>query len=100
MPDSAPLIDNIQNQVQQTQSSTSNGEPVELTAQQIEEGKFAKSVFKSTENTLGKIFQQNGREYEQPKMVLFSDAVETACGGATSASGPFYCPGDHKVRCV
>jgi hypothetical protein len=36
-------------------------------------------------------------EYEMPKMVLFSDAVETACGGATSASGPFYCPGDKKV---
>ena len=36
-------------------------------------------------------------EYEFPKMVLFSDAVETACGGATSASGPFYCPGDQKV---
>ena len=98
MPDSAPLLDNIQNQVQQGQStSVSTGETKELTPEQIEAGKFAKSIFKLTEDTWGQIFQENGAQYEQPKMVLFSDAVETACGGATSASGPFYCPGDQKV---
>src|SRR5262249_36318410 len=35
--------------------------------------------------------------YEQPRLVLFSGAIRSACGGATTASGPFYCPGDHKV---
>ncbi|CAF3564166.1 unnamed protein product [Rotaria socialis] len=98
MPDSAPLLDNIQQQVQQGQTApASNGEAKELTPEQIEMGDFAKTIFAYTEDTWGQIFQENGAQYEQPKMVLFSDAVETACGGATSASGPFYCPGDQKV---
>jgi predicted metalloprotease len=97
MPESAPLIDNIQQQVQQNQTSTPTGETVELTPEQKEMGDFASTIFAYTEDTWGQIFQENGMDYEQPKLVLFSDAVETACGSATSASGPFYCPGDHKV---
>ena len=91
-PEAAPFVDTIQNQ--QTEQS---GEPVELTPEQKEAGEFAKTIFAYTEDTWGQIFQENDMEYENPKMVLFSDAVETACGGATSASGPFYCPGDQKV---
>ena len=91
-PEAAPFVDTIQNQ--QTEQS---GEPVELTPEQKEAGEFAKTIFAYTEDTWGQIFQENDMEYENPKMVLFSDAVETACGGATSASGPFYCPGDKKV---
>jgi predicted metalloprotease len=49
------------------------------------------------EDTWMKIFQDNNLEYRDPKMVLFTDAVETACGSATASSGPFYCPGDEKV---
>lgn len=60
-------------------------------------GDFAKTVLAYTEDTWGQIFQENGMQYQEPKMVLFSDAVETACGSATSASGPFYCPADQKV---
>ena len=98
MPDSAPLLDNIQNQVQQNQTTTSqSGEPIELTAEQKEIGDFAKTVLAYTEDTWAQVFKENGIEYEDPKMVLFSDAVETSCGSATSASGPFYCPGDKKV---
>jgi predicted metalloprotease len=98
MPDSAPLLDTIQNQVQQNQTtSTQNGEPIELTPEQKEIGDFAKTVLAYTEDTWGQVFQENGMQYEDPKMVLFSNAVETACGSATSASGPFYCPGDQKV---
>ena len=91
-PEAAPFVDTIQNQ--QTEQSS---EPVELTPEQKEAGEFAKTIFAYTEDTWGQIFRENGIEYENPKMVLFSDAVETACGGATSASGPFYCPGDQKV---
>jgi uncharacterized protein len=96
--ENAQLLDTIQNQVQQTQSSSaSTGEQQELTPEQKQIGDFSKTVLAYTEDTWGKIFQENNLEYEQPKMVLFSDAVETACGSATSASGPFYCPGDHKL---
>lgn len=98
IPESAPLIDNIQQQVQQNQTSNQpSGEAAELTPEQKEMGDFASTVFAYTEDTWGQIFQENGMDYEQPKLVLFSDAVETSCGSATSASGPFYCPGDHKV---
>jgi len=97
MPQSAPLIDNIQQQVEQNQSTTSNGPAKELTPEQKEMGDFASTIFAYTEDTWGQLFKEKGMDYEQPKLVLFSDAVETACGSATSQSGPFYCPGDHKV---
>ena len=97
MPDSAPLLDNIQNQVQQGQTTSGSQEATELTPEQKEMGDFASTVFAYTEDTWTQIFKENGMEYEQPKMVLFSNDVETACGSATSASGPFYCPGDKKV---
>ncbi|MGC3982922.1 MAG: neutral zinc metallopeptidase [Steroidobacteraceae bacterium] len=50
-----------------------------------------------TEQVWGQLFTQAGRQYEQPKLVLFSGVVESACGTAQAAVGPFYCPGDHQV---
>ena len=97
IPDSAPLIDTIQTQVQQSQTAAPSTQR-ELTAQEIEMGEFVSTVFADTEDIWTKIFQENNLGvYKQPKVVLFSGAVETACGGASSASGPFYCPGDQKV---
>lgn len=58
---------------------------------------FVRAVLGETEDVWGEIFQNSGKTYEQPKLILFSGAVNTACGGATAASGPFYCPGDHQV---
>ena len=95
-PEAAPLLDTIQ-QNQSSQPTEQTGEQRELTPEEKEIGDFAKTVFAYTEDTFGQIFQENNMEYEMPKMVLFSDNVETACGSATSASGPFYCPGDKKV---
>jgi len=95
-PEAAPLLDTIQ-QNQSNQPTEQTGEQRELTPEEKEIGDFAKTVFAYTEDTFGQIFQENNMEYEMPKMVLFSDAVETACGSATAASGPFYCPGDKKV---
>jgi uncharacterized protein len=62
-----------------------------------EMGQFVSSVLASTERTWGEIFRRHGQEYQQPKLVLFSGAVESACGFAQSASGPFYCPQDRRV---
>lgn len=61
------------------------------------QGKFVSGVLESTEQVWDKEFEAMGKTYEHPKMVLFSDGVQTACGSASSAVGPFYCPGDHKV---
>jgi predicted metalloprotease len=94
-PEAAPFVDTIQNQ--RNQQTEQSSETVALTPEQKEIGDFAKMVLEYTEDTWSKVFQENNMEYEMPKMVLFSEAVATACGGATSASGPFYCPGDQKV---
>jgi len=58
---------------------------------------FVATVLGSTEDTWSDIFAQNGRTYREPKLVLFSGAVDSACGFAQAAMGPFYCPSDEKV---
>lgn len=62
-----------------------------------ERAQFVKVVLAETEDVWNKIFQDNGAQYREPTLVLFRDGVESACGMASSASGPFYCPGDEKV---
>ncbi|KQS41140.1 neutral zinc metallopeptidase [Pedobacter sp. Leaf194] len=61
------------------------------------QAQFVSGVLESTEQVWDKEFEAMGKTYEHPKMVLFSDGVQTACGSASAAVGPFYCPGDHKV---
>lgn len=58
---------------------------------------FVRTVLAETEDTWNQIFQQRGGQYEEPKLVLFSGRIDSACGTASSATGPFYCPGDRKV---
>jgi len=58
---------------------------------------FVSVVLADTEDTWGALFRQSGSQYENPKLVLFSGAVQSACGHAQAAMGPFYCPGDHKL---
>ena len=71
--------------------------PADPNAPVTEEQQFTKVVLASTEDVWSRIFEANNQRYPAPTMVLFSGAVQSACGGATSASGPFYCPGDQKV---
>lgn len=89
----------IGNIIQQTQG-TQTEEPTktrELSAEEKELGDFAESVFVYNTKTWTTIFDDNNMSFEEPGMVLFDDGVETACGSATSAAGPFYCPGDKKI---
>ncbi len=58
---------------------------------------FIGVVLAETESTWSGIFQQQGQRYPEPKLVLFSDSIRSACGSASAATGPFYCPGDSKV---
>ena len=59
--------------------------------------KFVRSILGSTEDVWGSTFQAGGKQYEQPKLVLFNGAVQSACGRASESMGPFYCPNDHRV---
>jgi len=58
---------------------------------------YVSIVLAGTEDVWGKIFAQSNKTYRQPKLVLFRDQVQSACGYASGASGPFYCPGDEAV---
>ena len=58
---------------------------------------FVSVVLADTEDVWGALFQQSGQPYRQPTLVLFSGAVQSACGFAEAAMGPFYCPGDQKL---
>jgi predicted metalloprotease len=62
-----------------------------------EAGRFAAVVLGSTEDVWNEIFAERGARYDAPRLVLFSDAVRSACGTAQSAVGPFYCPRDGQV---
>ncbi|CAN7545879.1 zinc metallopeptidase [Rhizobium sp. LjRoot30] len=67
------------------------------TPQNDEMTAFVRTVLAETEDTWTGIFKASGETYEQPKLVLFSGQTNSACGFASSATGPFYCPGDRKV---
>ena len=80
--------------VQPNAPTQTTGEPAQVDPQQKA---FVSAILHSTEQTWGEIFQAKGATYVDPKLHLFSGGVNTACGGATTAVGPFYCPGDQKV---
>jgi predicted metalloprotease len=85
--------------LQGVQPSTPTAEegPYQESPEEAQLREFVGVVLADTEETWGDIFKGMGRTYEQPKLVLFSGAVQSACGFAEAAVGPFYCPGDHKV---
>lgn len=58
---------------------------------------FVKAVLGSTEDVWGEMFQASGQRYPAPRLVLFHGGVQSACGAASAAMGPFYCPGDRQV---
>ena len=84
------LQENPQSNVQEPPSASQSGER--------DEGReFVARVLGSSERVWGEIFQQAGRKYVEPKLVLFSGRVQSACGFAQAAAGPFYCGQDQKV---
>jgi predicted metalloprotease len=73
------------------------GQPRELTAVEKEMGIFVSTVLAETEDTWKTIFREQGNVYREPKLVLFANRVNSACGMASAAVGPFYCPGDQQL---
>jgi uncharacterized protein len=86
------LLQQVQgNQTEQVQ----DGAPLSENDKKM--GEFVKVILADNEDVWNKVFQENGLQYEEPKLVLFRGSVNTACGGASASTGPFYCPGDRKV---
>jgi predicted metalloprotease len=79
------------------QSQPAQTSPVEANAPKDEMAQFVSVVLADTEDAWHEIFRQIGREYQEPKLVLFTHQTRTGCGFASSASGPFYCPEDRRV---
>lgn len=89
------MIGNILEQTQGLQTEQKESRP--LTPDELKEGEFVKTLLADNEDVWTTIFEENNLNFEAPKLVLFSGQVQTACGGASSASGPFYCPGDRMI---
>lgn len=92
--DPQDLTDALVNQMQQP-TQTQQDRP--LTAEESMVGDFVSTVLASTEDTWHQVFKKNGLTYKEPKMVLFTDATTSGCGGANGNTGPFYCPADQTV---
>ncbi|MEJ6979314.1 neutral zinc metallopeptidase [Pedobacter sp. P351] len=78
-------------------SGTQQEAPLDTEVNQDKKGHFVSVVLADTEDVWNKLFSESGSDYKEPTLVLFSGAVHSACGSASSATGPFYCPGDEKV---
>jgi uncharacterized protein len=78
----------------QPSAPSQSGTPAQADPQQVE---FVSRILGSTEKTWGDIFSEHGRRYVDPRLDLFAGGVNTACGAASTAVGPFYCPADQKV---
>jgi hypothetical protein len=72
-------------------------EPYSASPEEMRLAEFVSVVLADTEDVWQALFREMGQSYEEPKLVLFSGAVESACGLASAAVGPFYCPMDQKV---
>jgi uncharacterized protein len=77
--------------------STGQQPEAQVGTPQDEAGQFIAAVLGDTEDTWAALFQASGMQYEPPTLTLFSGQVRSACGSASSAVGPFYCPADRKI---
>jgi len=82
---------------QQGGAVTGQGQTQPQGGPQDELSKFVSVVLADTEDVWNDLFQRIGKDYREPKLVLFSSRVQSACGIAGAASGPFYCPGDDQL---
>lgn len=71
--------------------------PVASTPEEDKRVEFVSFVLDDAQSTWDKLFRERGQQYEHAKLVLFRDAIQSACGFAEAATGPFYCPGDGRV---
>ncbi|HWR75666.1 MAG TPA: neutral zinc metallopeptidase [Thiobacillus sp.] len=80
-----------------TLAPTQEEQPTTFSPEEERLKEFMSVVLADTEDVWGTLFRNSGQQYHPPTLVLFSGAVQSACGFAEAAMGPFYCPGDHKL---
>jgi predicted metalloprotease len=90
-------INQLVGQAQQGGNANVGGQDRELSPEELEQQEFTATILRFTEIVWDEQFQRAGKQYAPPRMVLFSDRVQTGCGVAPSAVGPFYCPADRTV---
>lgn len=86
----------MQQQATQVTEQQATGQRA-FTQEEEELAKFSRQILAGTEDVWTEVFKQMGRTYTPPTLVLFTGSVQSACGGATSSVGPFYCSGDQKL---
>jgi hypothetical protein len=89
--------DEVMQTLQPTGLDSGAGASQPLSEKDKQMGDFVSVVLAQTEEVWRTIFEQAGRTYREPKLVLFTNQISSGCGFAGAASGPFYCPGDEKV---
>ena len=92
-----PFLSGLQQAQQQDPQMEPTGEPYQETAEEAALREMTEVVLADTEETWSQLLPAYGINYEMPRLVLFNEAVQSDCGGASAASGPFYCPLDQKV---
>jgi predicted metalloprotease len=91
------ILGEITGQMGSEQTAAVNPQTRQAPPANDEQADFVRSILGDTEDTWQQVFQQTGHQYKAPTLILFSGRVQSACGSASSASGPFYCPADQRV---
>jgi predicted metalloprotease len=92
-----PVSAGLQAAQQQMSAQTESVDPESFTEEEQQLATECKQILASTEDVWTRVFQEMGRTYEPPTLVLFTNQVNSACGSASAAVGPFYCSGDQKL---
>jgi hypothetical protein len=92
-----PMQAVVQGVQEQMSANTESVNPEEFSEEEQQLATECKQILASTEDVWSQVFQKMGRTYESPTLVLFTNQVNSACGSATAAVGPFYCSGDQKL---
>lgn len=89
--------DELLQNLQQTGTGTTADVNQPLSQEEEQEGMFVGVILAETEDVWNRVFQQGGQTYREPRLVLFSNQVSSACGFTGASTGPFYCPGDERI---
>jgi len=91
------MLNMLSGSSQPSSARSASSKPFQESASEKEQVEFVSVILADTETTWTALFREQGKTYQEPRLVLFRGAVKSACGMAQSAMGPFYCPGDQQI---